>query len=205
MHRPPAAHGLHPRHPATDRYGRLFRRRVLGDYTTLSTFVVEARDLAGHDAWTLADAYVPTAWSGPPPCPYRPPCGWAAESPTRGQLNADHDGDRLHGQQGDQNEQLDRTRRDRRGAAQQHPDERTRQRDQADRTGLVQSRYERGRRVRPTYLQRGIAIRQADGQGGFDLSAPPGQLLDGPPAGQGRGGQRAPDENAGDRDHRDAT
>jgi CrcB protein len=30
---------------------------VLGGYTTFSTFAVEIRGLAGHGAWTLADAY----------------------------------------------------------------------------------------------------------------------------------------------------
>ncbi|MCO5997863.1 fluoride efflux transporter CrcB [Actinoallomurus rhizosphaericola] len=30
----------------------------LGGYTTFSTFAVEIRNLAGHGAWTLADAYV---------------------------------------------------------------------------------------------------------------------------------------------------
>jgi CrcB protein len=30
----------------------------LGGYTTFSTFAIEARNLAGHGAWTLTDAYV---------------------------------------------------------------------------------------------------------------------------------------------------
>lgn len=30
---------------------------LLGGYTTFSTFAVEVRNLAGHGAWTLADAY----------------------------------------------------------------------------------------------------------------------------------------------------